>query len=608
MFANLKQILIAHEKKEFLLLTACLAFLSLSEVFGIAILIPLIGMFLKPDFIYTSKVMGALYRFSGLSDTTHFLVILMIVAVVFFILKSIYSVFMLYWQQNFISNIHIRLTKAVLSHYLYKPYAFHLMNNSSVLFKNIIAEVGQFTSSLLGPMLSLYSECIILVGIFIFLACLYPVITLLIALSIGLFVAGFNLLFKKRLKGYAEERALYSEQMYKSALESLNAVKEIKVYGRQEFFVNNFCQAVKKYCNGFIKSMVVSGLPRNFLEVALFSGLTFSIVVSVCTRKDYTELIPMMMIIGVAAMKIMPSISKISANINSMHYSFNSLDMVSDIMKDCRFSEGIAEPAGSLHINRVSDAITLKNISFCYESAKDPIFENITISVPFHKITGIVGETGSGKSTLIDIIMGLLVPSKGDLYYHGILIDQATVGAYRQNIGYVPQVIFLLDDTIAANIAFGIPHEKIDRRRVEEVAKVAQLDSFIKELPRGLDSNIGERGVRISGGQRQRMGIARALYRNPDILVLDEATSALDAQTESGVYAALKSADRELTIILVTHRVSSLEKSDLIYVIDSGSIVDKGAYRELIERCAAFKQIARQKTLSTLKERMESGA
>jgi len=473
------------------------------------------------------------------------------------------------------------------------------MNNSSVLFKNVVAEVGQFTSSLLGPMISMYSESLILAGIFIFLSCLYPAVTLLIALSIGLFLAGFNLFFKKRLKAYAEERAKYSAEMYKTALESLSAVKEIRVYNMQEFFKKKFSQAVKKYNDGFIKSTVVSGLPRNFLEVALFSTLTLSIIMSVYARKGYTELIPMIMIIGVAALKIIPSVSKISANINIMHYSFNSLDMVSGIMQEYRLLEGGLKPAEILRIDAAAEALALKNIRFCYESVDKPLFENLNLTVPLHKITGIVGETGSGKSTLIDIFMALLIPSKGGLYYHGTLIEHGSVDGYLKNIGYDPQTIFLLDDTIASNIAFGIPYEKIDRRRVEEVVKIAQLESFVKELPHGIDSQVGERGVRISGGQRQRIGIARALYRNPDILVLDEATSALDANTEAEVYYALKSTRRDLTIILVTHRLSTLKNSDLIYVLDAGEIVDSGSFKDVSEKSPAFQRMVRQKTFAS---------
>lgn len=595
MLSKLKQILTSQEKRELLILTLGLALLSLSEVFGIGILLPLVGMFLNPGIVHTSKVMGALYRISGASDTISFLVMLAVVAVVIFILKSIYSVFILYWQQSFVSKIHARLTRTVLNHYLHRPYSFHLMNNSSVLFRNIIAEVGQFTTSLLSPMVSVYSEGLILAGIFIFLACLYPVVTLLIAVSIGMFLAGFNIIFKRRLRVYAEERARYSEEMYKAALESLNAVKEISVYNMQEFFKGKFGRAVQKYNEGFIKSMVVNGLPRNLLEVALFSSLVVSIIVSVYARRDYAELIPMIMVIGVAAMKIMPSVSKISANINTMHYSFNSLNMVSDIMRECGDSEGGFEPAKRLRVTPDGDPLLLKNVNFRYESADKAIFENLNIAIPLHKITGIVGETGSGKSTLIDIFMGLLVPSNGALYYHGVLIDRANVDGYRQNVGYVPQNIFLLDDTIAANIAFGIPREKIDFRKLEEVVTMAHLDSFIKELPRGFDSLVGERGVRISGGQRQRIGIARALYRDPDILVLDEATSALDAKTEAEVYVALKNIKLKLTIILVTHRLSTLEKSDLIYVLDRGTVVDKGGFKDLSGRSSVFQRMLQQK-------------
>jgi ABC-type multidrug transport system fused ATPase/permease subunit len=466
------------------------------------------------------------------------------------------------------------------------------VNNSSVLFKNICSEVSLFTSYIVTPVLVIGSEVIVLTGLFVFLFIMYPVATLILAVAAGVGMVTIDLLLKKRIRRYAVDRNIYSEVFFKYALESLNAVKEIQMFNVSGFFSERFKIAVRRYYNSYIKANVIGGLPRCFLETTLFCVVLIVMIVSVKTSENYQHIVPMMTVICLVAMRLMPSISKIMLHISSFHYAFNSFDTIHAIMSDyCRKPK--VAPSAVLAPLDNGACIRIERVSFRYEGTTRDLFTDLSLDIPLSKIVAIVGETGSGKSTLLDIIIGLLHPQAGSVVYRGIILSTETIAAYRALIGYVPQSIYLIDDTIEANIAFGVRTEHIDGSRIRTAVSVAQLDDFISGLQDGFKTVVGEKGVRISGGQRQRIGIARALYNNPEILVLDEATSALDMRTEMNLYRAVK--ELRKTVILVTHRLSTIENADLIFVLDKGAIVSQGSYAQVKQTLDRFKTIDRKK-------------
>lgn len=595
MLKKIKFILTGSEKKQLLFLGFGSLILALSETLSIGIVIPIMSLFINQEKIHTSYLLNRIYEFFGFQNASFFLLLLIVIAIIIFVFRAIFSTLMVHFQQSSIGKIYVRITSKILQTYLEKPYAFHLSSNSSELFKNLNFEVGQFTAGFLTPIILIGSESIVLFSIFLFLIYAFPIETLLLVAIFGIIMLATYIIFKKRIKLYSDQREKYSGQYYKNALEALHAVKEIKVFNAQAFFIDRFTEAIRKYQDAFIKFSVVSVLPRYLFETVLVSIMLLSVLLSILLHKTFAELIPMLTVFGLAAVRLVPSFSKVYSNVNLFHYSRNSLDVVYDILKE--------RSRQKLKIPIVQDgppglkeyAVDLDNITFSYEGASKPIFDHLSITIPLKQAVAIAGLTGSGKSTLIDIAMGLLIPSQGNLSYRGSVINQDNVLEYRKRIGYVPQNLCLIDDAISANIAFGILGGKIDAGRLERAIKIAQLESFIKDLPQGLNTQIGERGVRISGGQKQRIGIARALYRNPEILILDEATSALDRYTESELYAALREFNKDLTIILVTHRMNTLEHSDYIYVMDSGKIVDQGNFRALLECSEAFKRIIHQK-------------
>ncbi|MGV8124336.1 MAG: ABC transporter ATP-binding protein [Candidatus Xenobiia bacterium LiM19] len=555
--------------------------LSFSEVLSVGIILPIMGLFLNPNLIEQSSILKYFYTVSGLQNHTSFLIVMSITAIVIFCLKLIYSIIIQFRLQRLVCAIDLRLKCDILDYYLSREYEFHLINNSSTLFKNIIAEINNFTTYIIMPFIQMTSEILAISGIAIFMLILYPSITILLMLFVVPSMLLINIMMKRRLKKYAKDKILFSEKFYKVAFESFQAIKEIKIYNVYKTFVAHFHDALKKYNDSYVKSNTLLIIPGYFLQATLFSSVLIVIIISTFFSMSYKEIIPMMTIIVLIALRLIPSFSKISLAVNSFNYSFNSLDLVYNIIRDYKTMQAKSTKILS-NAQEKKQSIVLENIDFQYESASTQIFENINISVQPCKTTALIGKTGSGKSTLIDIIMALLTPSQGLLYYNGIPISDSNAVEYRKQIGYVPQDIALIDDTISANIAFGIEPELIDENRIENIIGLTQLEEYIKGLPDGVLTMVGEKGVRLSGGQRQRIALARALYLDPPILILDEATSALDIETERQIYTMLKKLNK--TIIMITHRLSTLCYADMIYVLDAGKIIDKGSYQELRER------------------------
>ena len=572
--------------------------LSISETFSIGIFIPLMGLFVNQENLHTSCILDNLLRFSRIKDINLFMAVLIVITILIFIFRAFFSIFMAYVQQKSIGKIYMRLTSDVLRAYLEKPYSFHLSSNSSELFKNISLEVSQFITGFLTPIILICSEIIVLLGIFVFLLYVFPAITILLISVFGVIVGATYAIFKKRIKLYSAEREKYSGQMYKNALESLHAVKEIKIFEAQGFFIKRFMDSVGRYLNSFIKFSVVSILPRYLFETILVSLMLLSVFSGILLHKTFAEMIPIMTVFGLAAIRLVPSFSKIYSNINLFHYSKNSLDIVYNLLNKKAPADNKMDPRSEDLPGGRQNSIELRDIVFCYENTPAPIFARLSVRIPLKQVVAIVGLTGSGKSTLIDIIMGLLIPSQGNLYYQGLSVKEGNINEYRRKIGYVSQNLCVIDDTVSANIAFGVAKDRVDHRRLEQVVKISQLESFIKELPQGLNTLVGERGVRISGGQKQRIGIARALYRSPEIVIFDEATSALDRYTEGKIYAALKEYKADLSIILVTHRVDTLKQAGHIYVIDSGKVAGQGDFKTLSESSDIFRKIIEQKDIA----------
>lgn len=591
-------ILSRPEKNKIIVLFVATLFLAVMEMFSIGIIIPIMNLFVDASKIQSSHFLSWLYKFVGARDNTHFLTILITAAFAVFIFKSFYTVFVLYKQRSVAKGINLRLSTSFLNFYLARPYAFNLDSNTAILFRNISDIVNQFATMYLFSLIVLSAELVVFAAIACLLISIYPFPALLFIAFLSAAIFIIDIVIRKKIKRYADDRMQASDRIYKFGLEALNAVKEIKVYNAQTFFSSKYKKAVNKITGTQVKFFVISGMPRYLLELMLWASVLTVLLVNLHLNKDLKELVPMMAAFALAALRILPAVNKIYIYSNNIKYHTNTVNLVYQIAKEERASE-------DLEIKRDTDTtafkkaqpIVLRDMVFRYKKSTFTLFNGINLEVPSHTTIAFFGATGSGKSTLVDILMGLLWPQAGELRYGTTVITPSNVLTYRKKIGYVPQAIFLIDDTLEANIAFGVPAENIDHKQLEQVIEMAQLGDMLKDLPEGTRTKVGEKGLKLSGGQRQRIAIARALYRNPEILIMDEATSALDGKTEAMLNSAIRELYGKLTIIIVAHRLSTIKNADTIYVMDRGTIIEKGTFSELREKSATFKRVANQAML-----------
>lgn len=595
MLKKLLFVLTGKEKKRLVSLALGSMILAISETISIGLIIPIMSLFLSNETTQGSTTVSHLQNMVGLHDRVAFLTFLICVTMAIFLFKSVYSVFMLRFQHSFSGSIYCRLTDSIISSYLYRPYSFHLDNNSSVLFKNMITEVGQFTSGFLSPAILMVSEAMVLTAILTLLICVYPSMTMILVVIFSVITVTIHYFMNRKIKSYSRDREVYSAAIYVTANEALGGIKEIQVNGAQGYFIERFSIATKKHQDSYLKFSILSSLPRYFLETIIFFTMLTVLLVSLHLRRPAAELIPMMTVMGAASIKLLPSANKIYLNFNSLHYYTNSLNIVYTILKDARQSGvNLAKTAhniGGIDKSRTS-AFRVEKLRFSYKDNSKAVIDGLNADIPFSRTCAIVGASGAGKTTFIDLLAGLLTPLAGAIYYRDMRVYPHNICEIRKKIGYVPQQIFLIDNTIGANIMFGINSDQHDRVLLDSAIKMANLESFIKTLPEGIDTLVGERGVRLSGGQRQRIGIARALYRNPEVLILDEATSALDGKSEAEVIDAIKKMkDAGMAVVIVAHRLSTISSADLIFVMDHGKIAAQGSFKDLHDNSDIFNSI-----------------
>jgi ATP-binding cassette, subfamily B, bacterial PglK len=429
--------------------------------------------------------------------------------------------------------------------------------------------------------------------IFIF-GLLVAVDPLLAALGIiflgGLFGFVF-LIMRNRLAWYGDLRVDANRDRFNAAVEALAGVKEIKLMGKERVFLRRYSRPSRIYTQAIAAIEVISKVPRYLLEVIAFGGIILMVMYFIYTDQSTAEFLPRLIVYALGLFRLMPALQDVFTSVTSMRGNTAALD---NIFRDLQTSE-VPEAQDRSNIPKLpfKETLELRNVTFRYPGADKPVLKNFSISIKANSSVAFVGATGSGKTTTVDLLLGLLSPDSGDLLVDGVPVNETNMLNWQRNLGYVPQFIYLNDDTIASNIAFGVPANHIDQKAVERAAKQANIHTFITtDLPQGYNTEVGERGVRLSGGQRQRLGIARALYANPDVLVLDEATSALDGVTEEAIFHAVDNLGKSKTVIMIAHRISTVRNCDVIYVLDKGRVVGQGTYDELLVTSPHFRAIA----------------
>jgi ABC-type multidrug transport system fused ATPase/permease subunit len=497
------------------------------------------------------------------------------------------KVFTTFLQIRFVKMLEYSIGKRLLEGYLNQPYSWFLNRNSSDLAKNILSEVNHVIEVAIYPSAELIAKSIVAISLIILLIIIDIKLAFLITFSlIGVYGLTY-FFFRNFINRIGEERLKSNRLRFRSVDQAFGSIKDVKLRGSEENSIKLFSNSAYNFARSVTSAQMTTLLPRFILEGIAFSGTMLILLYLISQKGSLNNALPIISVYVFAGYRLMPSMQQIYSSFTYLKYIGSSLDNLSDEIKNLK-AFSLNQDKNILPINKT---ITLKNIYYHYPSSSHSYLKDININISAKSIVGLVGPTGSGKTTLVDIILGLLEPQKGTLEIDEKVITRHNLRNWQRSIGYVPQHIYLSDDTIAANIAFGLDHKNINQDQVEKTSKITKLDEFIDELPKKYQTTIGENGVRLSGGQRQRIGIARALYHNPQVLILDEATSALDNETEQVVMNAINNLGKDITIILIAHRLNTVKNCDIIFKLERGNLVFQGNFKELINHDKKSSQI-----------------
>ncbi len=583
------------EKAQFLGVIIVALVATLFQTLSVASVLPFISLVMDQGALDQSKFLKTLFVFFDFSSIYSFTVFLGIILIGIIVISNFLSAFSTWFKIRFVWQKNHNLSLALLRKYLFLPYVYFLDKHSADLGKNILSEVEQLTGRLFMPLLSLITSGIMALIIFVLLLFVNLWVTLIAVFLFIFFYGAIFFYLRKNLKERGEKRIAENAGRFTSVSEALEGIKDIKVLGREKYFFERFSRYSMNFSRLHTWSSVVTNIPRYFMEVVAFGGVVALILALMAFGRKGGEIIPLVSFFVFAGYRLIPALQDIFYSFTNFQFNKAVLDRVyQDLHQEAIGYAGDFDRKELPEPLSFQKSISFNNLSFTYPNRKDFVLRDINFQVDKGASIGIVGPTGGGKTTLIDVILGLFTPSQGALEVDGIKIENENVRNWQRNIGYVPQQVYLSDNTIACNIAFGVSNDQIDMSQVKKVAKIANIHSFIeKELPLGYDTFVGERGVRLSGGQRQRISIARALYHNPDLLILDEATSSLDGTTEKAVLEAINNVAKLKTLIIVAHRLKTVEHCDTLYLLDKGRIVAQGSYKDLLENNPQFQDMAK---------------
>ena len=579
------------ERRRAFYLLIMILFMASLDTIGIASIMPFIAVLTNPDLIETNILLNKVYKYSnlfGVDTNQDFLFILGLF--VFFILafSLTFKALLTYMQLTFSSMCEYNLSKRITESYLNQPYSWFLNRHSADLGKTILSEVGLIISKGLKPLMNLITYGIIAFAILVLLVIADPLLALISGFTFSVAYLSLYKFTRSFLIRIGKERLIANQKRFKILSEAFGAAKELKLGSLEKTFLDRFSNPSKLLARYSAIAGAISQLPRYALELIAFGGMLLLILYLMAQKAIFINVLPLIALYAFAGYRLLPAFQQIYASLAQLKFVGPSLDAIHNDIKNLQ--PKISE------IDRktiqLKNSIVLKDLHYQYPNSSRTTVKNININIPISSTIGVVGTTGSGKTTIIDIILGLLQAQKGTLEVDDIVIDKNNCKAWQRSIGYVPQEIFLTDDTLEANIAFGVDKKDIIQENVIKASKAAHIHDFvINSLPQQYQTTVGERGVRLSGGERQRIGIARSLYRDPKILILDEATSSLDNLTERLVMEKICNIGDKKTIIIIAHRLSTIKNCDMIFYLENGEIKASGTYKELIDTCEGFKKI-----------------
>ncbi len=541
------------------------------ETLGIGLVIPVLALMADSDLVTRYPALSPVLNSLGNPSHEWLVVAAMLVLVGVYAIKSLFLGFLAWRQMSFVFGVQAELSQRLFIGYLRQPYTFHLQRNSAMLIRNAMHETNVFThSGLIAGMLFL-TELLILLSISVLLLVIEPLGAILVVSTLGLASWGFHRLTRNHVLSWGESRQHHEGLRIQHLQQGLGSAKDVILLGRESDFLSQYQHHTASSIRAGQRQQTLQAFPRLLLELLAVTGLAVLVLVMIWQGEPLAALLPTLGLYAVAAFRLMPSANRVLNAVQNMRYSLPVIDTLHSEVQ-LLASTKVPQSGPPLPFN---DVLTLEDVHFHYPSTEDKALHGVSLSISRGTSVGFIGGSGAGKSTLVDIILGLLTPASGAVKIDGVDI-QTNLRGWQSQIGYVPQSIFLTDDTLRRNVAFGLANDQIDEVAVRRAVRAAQLEQFVKELPNGLDTLVGERGIRLSGGKRQRIGIARALYHDPPVVVLDEATSSLDTINERRVMDAVRALQGDKTLIIVAHRPSTVEHCNHLIRLERGRVVEEG--------------------------------
>jgi ABC-type multidrug transport system fused ATPase/permease subunit len=582
--AKIRGLLTAAEQRAALALFVLMLIGMLLETLGVGLVVPVIALILQGDLLSLHPALAPHLGSLGGMSQRELIVLAMLGLVGVYFLKNAFLALLIGKQTHFAFDVQEKLSQRLFTIYLRQPYTFHLQRNSAELVRNITGEVGILTGVLTSGLLML-TELFVTAGVAGLLLLVEPVGAILTVLVFCGSAWVFNRLTRERISRWGLERQIHDGLRLQHLQQGLGGAKDVKLLGRESEFLAQFQTHNAKSVRVWRLQATLQSYPRLMFEMLAVCGLAVLVLSMLAQQRELSSIVPTLGLFAAAAFRLMPSVNRILTAAQNLRYT---LPVVHSLHRESQLPAPDLKVAATTDRPPFSDALTLSSLVYQYPGAPRRALDGVSISIGRGESVGLIGASGSGKSTLVDVILGLLEPDDGVVKVDGDDI-QTCLRYWQDQIGYVPQSIYLTDDTLRRNVAFGLRDDEIDELAVRRAIAAAQLDTFVDTLPEGLDTVVGERGVRLSGGQRQRIGIARALYHDPAVLVLDEATSALDTATESGVMQAVSALHGSKTIVIVAHRLSTVEKCDRLVRLDAGQVVAEGVPSEVLAHTSISK-------------------
>ena len=559
----------ARQKRQMVGIVILMLIGGVLESVGISLIAPVMEIVLQPEAVDQKPYLHFLYTFFHLHSTEQLAGLIMVALVLVFVIKNIFLYFMNVVQLRFVYTNQFATSRRMMINFMKRPYEYYLNADTSVIQRNITSDVNNMYGLILS-VLQLTSEVIVFVCLVVILLSQDAQMTIFIAGLLIVVLMIIKYVIKPVMQRAGRENQDYYSGLYKWIEESVTGIKEIKIAGRENYFINGYADCGAGYVNAVQKYNLYNSTPRLLIETVAIAGMIGYMLFLMQTGVSIRQVAPSLSVLALAAARLLPSANRINTYTTSIAYFEPFFMNVSDHLQaeihdeDMTYDEHVYRRRETVEKLPLHREISLENISYKYPNTDVYILKEANLKIPVGKSVGIVGTSGAGKTTIVDVMLGLLAPAEGRILADGVEVREH-YKEWLKNIGYIPQTIFMLDSTIRKNVAFGVPDDEIEEERVWAALKEAQLDTYIRSLPDGLDTSIGERGIRLSGGQRQRIGIARALYEDPEVMVLDEATSALDGETEAAIMESINRLHGKKTLVIIAHRLTTIEKCDLVY-------------------------------------------